>query len=33
LGLEQKVSFLVFLVLALSGTFLQAKIMVRSRKS
>jgi hypothetical protein len=33
LGLGQTMSLLIFLVLALSGTFLQARIMVRSRKS
>jgi hypothetical protein len=33
LGLDQTVSLLVFLVLALAGTFSRAKIMVRLRKS
>jgi hypothetical protein len=33
LGLDQTVSLLVFFVLALAGTFSQAKIMVRLRKS
>jgi hypothetical protein len=33
LGLGQMVSLLIFLVLAVAGTFLQAKVMVRARKS